>query len=366
MTTIYDAVEISKPHLTRDGYLVAEARVARTGIQLYRADEVGFDGEPDRAIRVYRPPEEVFAKDAMASYAFRPVTVNHPPVMVDASNWKEYSRGQTSGDILRDGEYVRVPLILMDAAAIDDWRRGVKELSMGYTMDLEIVDGTTPEGEQYDAVQRNLRMNHLALVPRARGGSQLKLGDNNLEDSHMSEVKLTTIMVDGLSVQTTDAGAQAIAKLEKVIADQRTTAGNLANDHTGALAAKDKDLAAKDAEIDSLKSKVLDEAALDARVKERADLIAKAKTVADKDYSGLTADQIRQAAVAAKLGQATVDGKSVDYVSARFDILVEDASQDPVRKMLRNGDATAPSSADAAHAAYVAGLSTAYLAKEVQ
>ena len=237
---------------------------------------------------------------------------------------------------------------------------------MGYTMDLEIVDGTTPEGEQYDAVQRNLRMNHLALVPRARGGSQLKLGDNNLEDSHMSEVKLTTIMVDGLSVQTTDAGAQAIAKLEKVIADQRTTAGNLANDHTGALAAKDKDLAAKDAEIDSLKSKVLDEAALDARVKERADLIAKAKTVADKDYSGLTADQIRQAAVAAKLGQATVDGKSVDYVSARFDILVEDASQDPVRKMLRNGDATAPSSADAAHAAYVAGLSTAYLAKEVQ
>lgn len=361
MTMIYDAVEVQKPHLTRDGYLVAEARVARTGVQLYRASEMGMDGDPNRVIRVYRPPEEVFSADSLASYAYRPVTVGHPSTMVDANNWKEHSRGQTGGDVVRDGEYVRVPMVLMDSAAIEDWRKGTRELSMGYKMKLEIVDGVSPEGEAYDAVQRELRMNHLALVPRARGGSQLIMGDTNLEDSDMSEVKLTTITVDGLSVQTTDAGAQAISKLEKVIEGLRDEAVKTEANHKTVVATKDKDLAAKDATIDDLKTKVMDEKALDARVKERADLITKAKTVAAKDYTGMTVDQIKSAAVTAKLGQNVVDGKSPEYIAARFDILVEDAGQDPLRKVLQSGDVQgATDTADKAYAAMVDRTSNAW------
>jgi hypothetical protein len=334
---LFDTVDADGARVTKDGYLVADARVARTGIQLYSAAELGMDG--DGVVRVYRPPDEVFAADAMASYAHRPVTVEHPPMLVDSSNWKDYARGQTGDEIVRDGEYVRVPMLLMDENAIQEWRDGKRELSMGYTMDLEIRDGETPDGQNFDAVQTNLRMNHLALVSRARGGSALRLGDNKPEDSNMSDVKLTTVTVDGLSVETTDAGAQAISKLQQELADAKKATEDQQTAHVESLAAKDKELAQKDAEIDDLKAKVLTDADIDKRVNDRADLIATAKTIADKNYTGKSDADIRKMAVVAKLGQDAIDGKSDDYILARFEILAEDANEDGVRKVLKTGDA---------------------------
>lgn len=358
-TMLFDTIDASNARLTKDGYLVAEANVARTGIQLYSAGELGMDGDPTKVVRVYRPPEEVFAADALASYAHRPVTVDHPSVMVDATNWKEYAKGQTGDEVLRDGEFVRVPLMLMDKAAIEDWANGKRELSMGYTMDLKIADGETENGEQYDAVQTNLRMNHLALVTRARGGSKLRLGDNQPEDSSM-DVKLTTITVDGLSVQTTDAGAQAISKLTKDLEAARTDLKSKQDSHDEALANKDRELAAKDAEIDDLKGKILSDADLDKRVNERADLIATAKRIADKDYTGKTDAEIRKMAVVAKLGAKAVDGKSDDYVQARFDILSEDANQDGVRRVIKTGDVNGLDDVSKSHAGMVDHLQNAW------
>jgi len=357
---LFDTVDASGARLTRDGFLVAEAAVARTGIQLYSAGELGMDGAPDKVVRVFRPAEEVFATDAMASYAHRPVTVDHPREMVDAKNWKDHAKGQTGDEVLRDGEFVRVPLMLMDKDAIEDWREGKRELSMGYTMDLKIADGVTPDGEQYDAIQTNLRMNHLALVSRARGGSKLRLGDIQPEDSSMSDQKLTTITVDGLSVETTDAGAQAISKLSTELADARKAGVDAAEAHQTELAAKDTELAQKDAEIDTLKGEQLSDADLDKRVNDRADLIATAKQVADKDYTGMSDSDIRKAAVTAKLGQKAVDGKSDDYIQARFDILSEDADSDPVRKVLKDGAKPKLESVDTAHARMVSHMEDAW------
>lgn len=359
---LFDTVKASGFRLTRDGFMVAEARVARTGIQLYNAGELGMDGEPGRLVRVFRPPEEVFSADAMASYAHRPVTDDHPTELVDSKNWRRLAKGQTGDEVLRDGEFVRVPIMLMDADAISKvTASGKNELSMGYTMDLEVVDGETPDGQQYDAIQRNLRMNHLALVSHARGGSKLKLGDENQEGSTMSDTKLTTVTVDGLSVETTDAGAQAISKLTTELAGVRRQAADAETTHTQALAAKDAELASKDAEIDTLKSKVLSDKDIDARVNDRADLIATAKTIADKDYTGMSDSAIRAAAVTAKLGQAVVDGKSADYIAARFDILAEDANQDPVRRTVRKGlDNHQQNNAEQAHAAMVSDMQNAW------
>lgn len=362
---LYDAVELAKPRFTKDGYLVGEARVARTGIQLYIASELGLDGDPTKVIRVYRPPEEVFATDAMVSYAHRPITDEHPPKMVDAESWKKVSRGQTGDEVMRDGDVVRVPVMLMDAEIINAWKGGKKELSMGYTMDLDMTAGVTDSGEQYDAVQRNLRMNHLALVARARGGSQLRLGDGYVEEPQM-ETKLKTVTVDGLAVETTEPGAQAIAKLQDDKARLKGDMEKAATDHAAALAAKDKELAEKDAEIDVLKGKVLDEAALDAEVKKRADLIAVAKQIANKDYTGKSADEICKTAVIAKLGAAVVDGKSAEYIQARFDILADEAAQDPMRRVLQQGGGAQPAAnaVDKAYDGHVHYLETAYQQKE--
>ncbi|MCD9096187.1 DUF2213 domain-containing protein [Luteimonas sp. A1P009] len=327
---------------------MADAKVARTGVQTYLGSEVG---RPDLdVVRLYRPAEEVFSKDAMHSYAHRPMTVEHPRDSVTSENWADVAVGQTGGEVMRDGEFVRVSMVLMDAAAIRAYQSGKRELSMGYSAEIEFVDGVTPDGQQYDAVQRQLRMNHLALVGKARGGEELRIGDgrtpgeqdrgdnNSPKRNHpMSDTK--TILVDGLSVVTTDAGVQAITKLQGQLQDSQTALTRATADHTTAIAAKDAEIAKKDATIDDLQGKVLTDAALDARVQARGDLLATAKRIHDADYTGKSDSDIRKAVLVAKLGDAAIAGKSDAYIEARFDHLADAAKPtDPVANALRLGD----------------------------
>ena len=161
---------------TSDGYLVGDARVARIGTQRYRGYEVGL---PDKeSVILYRPEGEVFAHDAMHSMANKPITLTHPKRMVDPRSWMRVARGFSGSDVVRDGEFVRVPLMLTDAEAIDAVvKDGVRELSVGYTTDIDWTPGQTPSGEAYDGVQRSIRANHHAFVPAARGGRSLRFGD---------------------------------------------------------------------------------------------------------------------------------------------------------------------------------------------
>ena len=177
----------------------------------------------------------------------------------------------------------------------------------------------------------------------------------------MSDTKLTTITVDGFSVETTDAGAQAISKLTLDLAEAKKVAKAEVIKTGMQLASKDAELATKDAEIDKLKARVLDTGAIDALVQERADLIAVARNVADKDYTGMSADDIRKTAVIASIGNDAISGKSNDYIAARFDMLVDDADQDPVRSVLKTtSHKTKDSGAEAAHAQMVSDATNAW------
>ena len=172
-----DRAEIAGTRRTADGYMVADVRCARTGVQQYTGAEVG---RPDLAsVNVYRPESTVFDRASLATYAGKPVTIGHPSVPVNAENWKKYAVGDVGMDIARDGEFVRVPLKLMDFAAINAVQGGQKEISMGYSVEIEWESGIAPDGSHYDAIQKGpLRINHLAIVEKARGGDQLRIGDS--------------------------------------------------------------------------------------------------------------------------------------------------------------------------------------------
>ncbi|UXA66019.1 DUF2213 domain-containing protein [Xanthomonas prunicola] len=343
-----DRVSVTAPRRTADGYLVAEAFVARTGIQDYLGSELG---RPDlEVVRLYRPPEEVFSDETLRSYAHRPMTNDHPPEQVNADNWKKYAVGQTGDEVAHDQTRVRVPLVLMDQQAITDYEAGKRELSQGYSAEIDWTAGTTPEGEHYDAVQRHIRNNHLALVRRGRAGSQFRIGDgrapgdpdysavNPTRNHTMSDTKTRTVMVDGLPVECTDASAIAIDKLQRQLSDSNAVAARQATEHTEALAVKDAEIAKRDAAIDDLKSKVLDAAALDARVQARGDLLATAKSIHDADYRGKSDADVRKAAVIGKLGDAAIAGKGDAYIEARFDILADGVkATDPVTRALSDG-----------------------------
>lgn len=345
-----DAVTVSGTRRTADGYLIAEAKSVRTGIQLYSGDEVGKPEIP--IVRVYRPAEQVFADASLQSFTHAPVTMNHPDEAVTAANWKDLAIGEVSTAAKKDGEWVHLPLILKDAKAIAEVEEGKRELSAGYTCELVWGDGVTPDGQQFDATQTNIKINHLAVVTRARAGSRARIGDGaswgaspftQTADERKGPMAdtLRKMLVDGLQVETTDAGAAAI---EKLLGDKKaleTRLDDAEKAHQAALAAKDAELAKKDAAIDAEKAKVLSDADIDKRVQARADLITVAKSIAkDVKTEGLSDAAIRKAVVVAKFGDAAIAGKPDAYVDARFDLLVEDAAKgaaDPFAAVVKDG-----------------------------
>lgn len=344
---LFDAVTLGEPRLTRDGYLVADAKIARTGIQLYTGKEVDPEnkaGFRDKAIvRVFRPESEVFSSDALASFAHRPVTNDHPAEAVSATNWKAHSVGMTGNEIARDGDYIRVPMVVMDQAAIQDVKAGKRELSCGYQSKIVFDAGTTPQGEAYDAIQTDIRGNHLAIVARGRAGSECRIGDQGAPEtgspkapSHHGDRRMTlkTIIVDGLPVETTDAGEAAINKLKGLL-DQSAKALETANaNHAKAIADKDAELAKKDVELEETKKKVVEDAALDALVADRAAVVTKAKALDPKVVTdGKSIAEIKRAV----LGD-TVKDKSEAYVDAAWDLKVVDAKDDTVRHAIQSQD----------------------------
>lgn len=306
------------PRMTADGYLVATPRAARVGIQEYAGFEVGRPAMD--SVRIYRPEAEVFADAALASMAHRPVTIDHPPVMVDAKNWKRYSRGMTGAEVVRDGEFVRVPMALMDQDGIDAVRKGKAQLSMGYAADLDWTPGTTPDGEAYDCVQRNIRGNHLAIVDTARGGPQLRVYDASTQEPEAVMPK--QIVLDGITVEVSDTAAQVIEKVTKAHADETKTLNDAKAAAETALADAQTKLATAEAENATLKTQLeeakVTPAMLDAAVAERAAVVDSAKKVlATVTVDSKSADEIRRQVVDARLGE-TAKGWTDAQVAASF------------------------------------------------
>lgn len=352
-----DAVTLSGTRKTADGYLVAEAYAVRSGIQLYLGSEVGLADKG--VVRVWRPEDEVRAPESLVTFSHAPVTMGHPK-RVTADNWKELAKGEVSTEATWEDGKIRLPLIIKDADTIAAVEGGTRELSAGYLCRIEVKDGVTPEGEAYDAIQRNIRVNHLAIVPKGRAGSECRIGDDagkwgaapisksdHKEDFMPDALKTRTVLIDGLSVVTTDAGAQALEKLQSTIADKDKALADKDAEHAKTIAAKDKELATKDAEIDKLKGAQLSDADLDKRVAARAKLLGDAAKVDDKvTTEGLADAEIRKAVVAAKLGDDAVADRSEAYIEARFDALVEaaDAAKpDQIADALKSGGGAKPS-----------------------
>ena len=325
----YDRVELKNtPKFTADGYMVAVAKVARTGIQLYSGDEMG---KPELdVVRVYRPESEVFDTGSLHSFAYRPMTNDHPAEAVTSKSWHDVAIGQAGGEVLRDGDHIRVPLIMMDATAIDAFKAGKRELSVGYTADVKWESGKTPDGEEYDAIQHNIRANHIALVQAGRAGTA-RIGDTGGHQNSPSQPEGGHKMADrkvkfgDVTIEVSEQAAEAIAALTEQLKAAQAEAEAAGADAKQKQEEADKALAAKDAEIDKLKAEALTGDKLDAAIADRVKLISDAKKIVDLDYKG-DADAIRKQAVVAIVGDSVKD-KSAAYIEARFDALLESAGK---------------------------------------
>lgn len=337
-----DTVSVSDSTVTPEGFLVVPGMLARTGVQDYAAYELGMDGDAMRTVRLYRPPDEVFSPDSMASFEGKPVTIEHPNVPVDAANWKAHAVGEVSG-IHRAGDMLAAKRIcIKDGAAIAALKSGKRELSNGYRFTLDLTAGVTLGGEAYDGVQRNIRGNHIALVDAARCGSACRISDSTNPLKGKSPMTTKTVVVDNIPVEVSDTAAGVIGNLQKqrddalqlaVDADTKATAASAT--HQTAI---DKLKADHAVAMDALRKDVITPEARDALVADWAKMLDSAKRLAPAVVTdGKTCLQVRREVIEAVTGDNVTAKAVADAVLAG--VALDKASQDTVRAVFAAVDA---------------------------
>ena len=179
MIRFADRVSVGDIKETAEGYLVATARVARTGVQQYLASELGDVAaaagfKPNDVVRVLRSEKEVFDEDSLRTITRLPVTIDHPKEHVTADNWSKLSVGEVGDAYATEPEWIVVNPMIKDAAATKAAKTTHKQISMGYTANIvEYGDKAIADFEQKD-----IRYNHLALVKKGRAGDMARIADS--------------------------------------------------------------------------------------------------------------------------------------------------------------------------------------------
>lgn len=349
MVFLRDSLTLDAPRRTRDGYMAVRARAARTGVYDYAGYEVDPDNKhglrDQRIVKVLRDERTVFDENAVRSFVGKPITDNHPKEAVTADNWREHARGVVMGAI-RDGEYVAFDLLLTDQSAIDKVEQGKRELSNGYSTDLEFGDFTAADGTKCQARQTGISGNHVALVDAGRAGSECAIKDSvarcdanpalvaDLATSLTGDHPMKTLTIDGLKVP--NVSDEAEAAINKLLGDKAALTTKLA-DADKKVAELTTASATKDAENETLKKQIEDAKITPAKLRDAAKAYA---LVCDKARAqGVTfaedadADAIMKAVVDARLGDRAKDW-TAEQIAVSFDTLTADFK--PEQSRVRN------------------------------
>ncbi len=343
----YDVAPIEKYEMTPEGYLRAWATIARTGVQMY----TDADGSVRRE---YRPATEVASPESLASFAGKAITLEHPPILLDSANTKDYQIGFSGTEVVYDDGFVRAVMTITDKEAIERIMRGdAKEVSAGYRVNYDATPGVTDSGENYDGIQKEINGNHIAVVRRGRAGPQVKLHLDRLDAADPSlltpieEPSMTAkVNFDGAEFEVTESVALAITKeredakmsyedMKKKYDEMMSETSKMKEE----MDAMEKEMKGKcdsaegraDAlaqELEAVKAdlETASQFNVDSLVEERLALIDKARISLDSafDFTGKKAREIMEAAIQAVRGDSIdLSERSDDYVQAVFDTISE-------------------------------------------
>ncbi|RKZ95810.1 MAG: hypothetical protein DRQ46_07930 [Gammaproteobacteria bacterium] len=303
------------------GFLKAPVTLARTGVQDYWGYELGLVDRALDKIGVFRSPDEVFSPDAVASFENMIVTDDHPSEPVTTDNVKELQMGQVSG-MAKDQGVLTGAMVITDKTLIKKIQDGKVEVSVGYGHDLKPEVGEY-QGAKYEFIQTDIRGNHLAVVQAGRCGPACKITTDDEGGTPM------IITIDGIEYDVSDKQlAQAVTKLmASHDAEKNAFAEKLEKskeDKEEAEKAKDK----AEAEKEVVSKDVLSDDQLNELVTKRAKLIADATLVIGDNMPDCGCpNKVMAAVVDHVFPDISLDGKSVDYVTATYDMAIAKASK---------------------------------------
>ena len=299
---------------TAEGFIRDTPIVGRTGILVYR----NADGTERRE---YRPPEEAFNADSLASLMGKPITIGHK-AMVTAGNAAQVAPvGSVLSAGRQDGNAIRADIVIYNLDT------NARELSCGYSLNLDETPGTTPEGEHYDAIQRDIRYNDLAICSKGRAGiARLNMDGSQIIDDERNEndmAEMTKIRLDsGIEYECAPEVKVEIEKMRKDSAEAQKEQDKLQAKFDALEAELKKEQEGRKADAEKAK------AHFDEAIKARVELLKVAEAHKVENADSMTNTEIKTAVIKAVRGDAiNLDGKSDDYIEAAFDMAKADIKQ---------------------------------------
>lgn len=196
--------------------------LSRVGVFPYLGRNIPGAPDPDRVYKVYRPAEELSDPDFLESLKLLPWVDDHEYLGREEIGATPAERkgvhGTTGQELYFDGKFVRGNIKVFSEAMKDAIENGKKELSLGYECAYDWTPGVF-EGQPYDAIQRKLRGNHLALVREGRMGPEVAVLDHGTD--------CLTITADSLELIPMSDAIEETAK-EPTLADVMSVLEKLA------------------------------------------------------------------------------------------------------------------------------------------
>ena len=337
----YDSVPIRDYHFDdQTGFLyVYRVPIAGAMVQKY----VKSDGSEEMEAKL---PEEILSDATVSSANSKPVTDGHHG-LVTKDNSHDLLKGFTASNGHVEGNMLYNDITITDPNLISQIKSGDKrELSIGFETQMDPTSGTY-NGTKYDAVQRNIRINHVAVVPKGRAGHEVRLIGDSAEaveqvepsEEKGNQMETRVVRADG---QNITVAADDVEKITKLDADNSAKAKQIADldaqikklQSAKAQLQGDADASAKKADeaqakADSLEAdnkklqEEFDKYKADG-VDKKLELIDKVKSfVGDEyDYHGKSDRDMKIDAVKAIKGDSVdFTDKSDTYVQAAFDML---------------------------------------------
>jgi hypothetical protein len=339
--TRYDRMAIMDSAIDDDGFLnITACPIAKPGVFPYRFS----DGSELMEAKL---PDDIFSPGTVESANSKPITNDHPNETVKPSNYKKYAVGMTHNDATSDGRHLKVSMTVADQHTLDQIRDGKHELSIGFLANVDENPGEF-QGTRYDASQKNIKINHIAIVDCGRAGHDVNLFGDSAEmvqddKKQNGGNQMTKLMLDsGDEIELESEAAKKVQAQFKTYKQQITDAKEQAkkskqeaeeSDKKAKAAKDDKDKAEKeankskaeaDAEKDKAKKAKQDAAdSIQKAVKARLSLEKQAKKVLGDSYDFESKDDKQIKVDAIKQLNDSFDDKGKDdvYINTYFDAM---------------------------------------------
>lgn len=340
-----DRVKLGKVSKTPEGYLKGNAIVTRTGVFRYQ----NMDGTERLELR---DPNDILTEQSLETLKSLPITHDHPTSLVTSENANSLIVGMTGETVKVIDGHVSVSLNITHKEAISAVKAGKQELSAGYTVDL-IPEIGVYNGEPYTHRQTNAVYNHIAIVDMARAGrlARLNLDGAFIQCEEITEKKTKEVMtINKDNENTVEEIAETIAKLttgvdvEKVIEDVKETVDEVEKDIESVESTSNTDslksvIEKLKAENEELKKINIDSYIIE-KTKQRTALLNKASLIINTDsLLEKTEREIMEEVIKAKLNvDMDFSKNSDDYITGRFDSVIEDVQFGSIKRQMNNSD----------------------------